>query len=217
MSNENISSVGYNIGSITVRKACPEDVPLLRQVLTRAFNDDPFTNWFCLQDRHRTERVARLYNVYLQRLSLPYGEVYTTQDRKGAALWSPPGKWDLGVVQQVALLPDGLRITGAKRVISRMIGISAVQKEHPKTPHWYLQVLGTEPELQGRGIGSALLEPVLRSCDQNQTPAYLESSKERNISFYENKGFKVERKIKVPFGGPDLWLMWREPAQVPSQ
>lgn len=211
MSNGNISSVGYDIESITIRKACPEDVPLLKQVLARAFNDDPFVNWVFLQDSHRIEHMERFFDNFLRRLALPYNEVYTTEDLRGAALWSPPEKWNLGLVQQLYLLPEIVRTIGIKLLISRIVGINAVMQKHPKVPHWYLQILGTEPELQSRGIGSALLEPILRFCDQNQMPAYLENSKERNISFYENKGFKVVRITKLPFGGPHCWLMWRDP------
>jgi hypothetical protein len=42
-------------------------------------------------------------------------------------------------------------------------------------------------------------------------PAYLESSKEKNVPFYERNGFKVRERFEVPNGGPPIWLMWREP------
>jgi hypothetical protein len=42
-------------------------------------------------------------------------------------------------------------------------------------------------------------------------PAYLESSKGRNVPFYERHGFTVTRELKIPDGGPLLWLMWRDP------
>ena len=81
---------------------------------------------------------------------------------------------------------------------------------HPTEPHYYLAVLGTEPEFQGRGIGSALLRPVLDICDRDEIPAYLESSKERNIAFYARHGFRVTREVTLP-KGPPVWLMWRDP------
>ena len=72
-------------------------------------------------------------------------------------------------------------------------------------------VLGTEPDLQGRGIGSQLLAPILARCDQERMPAYLESSKEKNLPLYERNGFKVTEEFTIPDGGPKLWLMWRDP------
>jgi hypothetical protein len=51
---------------------------------------------------------------------------------------------------------------------------------------------------------------VLRRCDEDGMPAYLESSKERNLSFYGRHRFEVVGEYTVP-GGPKLWFMWREP------
>lgn len=81
----------------------------------------------------------------------------------------------------------------------------------PRQPHWYLATLGTAPERQGRGVGSTLLATVLDRLDEEGLPAYLESSKERNVAFYARHRFEVVRELVVPHGGPRLWLMWREP------
>ena len=89
-------------------------------------------------------------------------------------------------------------------------GMMQIDGAHPSEPHYYLAVLGTEPELQGGGIGSALMRPVLDMCDRDEVPAYLESSKERNIAFYARHGFRVTREMKLP-KGPPVWLMWRDP------
>ena len=84
--------------------------------------------------------------------------------------------------------------------------------KHPASPpHWHLAVLGTEPEAQGKGRGSSVLQPVLDRCDRDGEPAYLESSKEGNVPFYERHGFRVTERLDVPKGGPSLWLMWRDP------
>jgi hypothetical protein len=47
-----------------------------------------------------------------------------------------------------------------------------------------------------------------RSCEHERV--YLESSKERNIPFYERHGFHVTAEIQVP-AGPVVWAMWRDP------
>jgi len=71
-------------------------------------------------------------------------------------------------------------------------------------------VLGTDPASQGRGIGSALLAPVLETCDRDGVGAYLESSKERNLAFYARHGFRMTGEVDLP-RGPRVWLMWRDP------
>jgi GNAT superfamily N-acetyltransferase len=81
---------------------------------------------------------------------------------------------------------------------------------HPEEPHWYLAVLGTATDHQGKGVGSALMAPVLAKCDAEGIPAYLESSKESNIPFYRRHGFEVSGEVNVK-NGPKLWPMWRDP------
>ena len=71
-------------------------------------------------------------------------------------------------------------------------------------------MLGTEPARQGEGIGTRLLEPVLETCDADELPAFLESSKESNVAFYTRHGFRVTEEVQLP-GGPPVWLMWRDP------
>ncbi len=195
-----------------VRKAGVEDISCLKKVLARAFDKEPFINWFVRDDMHRGEGIYRLFDTYFHCFSMPYGEIYTTTDRRGAALWSPPGKWKLDFLRQLILLPNIIRTTGVWSLLSRMWGIQKIEENHPKRPHYYLQILGVDPPFQRKGIGSALLKPVLDICTKKGIPAYLETSIEQNLPFFEKHGFRVEKTIKLPANGPTFWLMWREPA-----
>lgn len=197
--------------AVDVRKVTRADVPHLTAVLARAFDDDPMANWFVAQDKRRARRIYDFMGVSLAKMTLPHGECYTTADLRGGALWTPPGKWKLGILQQLLLIPSVVKSTGWKRIPRVMAGIAAIEKKHPSEPHYYLMVLGTEPEFQGRGIGSQLMAPILARCDEERVPAYLESSKERNLPLYERNGFTVTEEFMVPDGGPKIWLMWRDP------
>jgi hypothetical protein len=46
-------------------------------------------------------------------------------------------------------------------------------------------------------------------------PAYLESSKARNVPFYARFGFEVVEELPSRRGSPPMWRMWREP-RVPE-
>ena len=89
--------------------------------------------------------------------------------------------------------------------------LALMESKHPRQPHWYLATLGTAVEQQGKGVGSALMRPVLEHCDAEGIPCYLESSKERNVPFYRRHGFEVVEEVPLPGDGPMLWTMWREP------
>jgi len=86
---------------------------------------------------------------------------------------------------------------------------------HPREPHWYLATLGTDPRFQGTGVGSALLASTLARVDEEGTPAYLESSKARNVPLYARFGFEVIEELRSKAGRPPMWRMWREP-RVPE-
>jgi ribosomal protein S18 acetylase RimI-like enzyme len=93
-----------------------------------------------------------------------------------------------------------------------MRGFEFQDKLHPHEPHYYLSIVAVAPEHQGRGIGSALIRPILERCDRDGVPAYLEATTERNRALYERHGFRVSEEVRWPDDGPPLWLMWREPA-----
>lgn len=182
----------------------------IADALQDAFFDDPVMAWILQDEGSRSRRLAGLFGVLLRAHYLPLETVWTTPDKTGAALWAPPGR---AVIPTTVILRNGV---GMLRALGRRAGralraLTHVEHQHPQDPHWYLGVLGTRVANQGKGIGSALLGPVLDRCDESGMPAYLESSKYSNIAFYRRHGFEVTGEIQLPLGGPMVWPMWREP------
>ena len=178
-------------------------------MLARAFEDDPVSCWFYRSAGRRPRNLERFFAWQVGRL-VAQDQVHTTEDRSGAAVWALPDRWretpaeGLRLLRSVgpALLP---------RLPLALAGIQRVERRHPPERHLYLAVLGTEPSRQGEGIGTAALQPGLALCDTEGLPAYLESSKERNLAFYGRFGFDVVEEVRLPLGGPPVWLMWRDP------
>jgi ribosomal protein S18 acetylase RimI-like enzyme len=194
----------------TLRRAVEADVPALTAMLVRAFDDDPVAIWACRSATVRPRMLEGLYRARL-RLLIAHREVWTVDDLGSAALWAPPGRWQTTLRQDAALA----RCLAHPRVLARLpllaFGLRGVQRRHPHAPpHWYLSLVGTDPDARGRGLGSAVLAPVLAQCDRDGVAAYLESSKERNVDFYARHGFRVTEEVRLP-RGPRMWPMWREP------
>jgi GNAT superfamily N-acetyltransferase len=192
----------------SVRPAVPEDYGALAEVLARAFYDDPVTAWFYPDAKRRMRHARRFFGIRLRQLAI-HGLISTNEERSGAALWAPPGHWRENLRQSLMQLP--MLPVLLPRIVRATHAVREIERHHPAQPHYYLSVVGTDPEKQGGGIGSALLVPVLRRCDETDTAAYLESSKESNLPFYARHGFAVTKRIELP-EGPPLWLMWREPS-----
>jgi len=194
-----------------IRKAGGEEVPRLAKALARAFQDDPVFRWMVPDDSERLERSERGFALYLRKVYLRHDECYTTEGLVGGALWMPPGTWHLGPLAQLRLLPGMLAAMGP-RLPQVLRAIAMLESNHPKEPHWYLPFVGVEPESQGRGVGTALMRPIVERCDREQLPAYLEATTPRNRTCYERQGFEVTEEFHFPKDGPPSWRMWRSPA-----
>jgi GNAT superfamily N-acetyltransferase len=191
-----------------VRRATRADSRQLAVALARAFHDDPVMAWFFPPAERRVAQNRRFFAQRLRQI-LPQEETYTVEGHGGAALWTVPDGWQLSNLQ-TARMAVALAPAIGRRVTTILSGVEMIEHAHPEAPHYYLAALGTQPELQGQGVGSALIQPVLDTCDRNEVPAYLESSKERNIAFYARHGFRVTGEVHLP-KGPTVWSMWREP------
>ena len=197
--------------SESVRKATSDEIPRLAAALARAFYDDPQFTWMLPDEARRLRLLEPGFALFLRRLWFKQDESYTTDGIAGAAVWELPGQWRMGFVEQLRLLPSMARLWG--RSLPRVMrAITALESNHPKERHHYLPVIGVDPEWQGRGIGSALMRPVLDRCDSEGMPAYLEASTPRNRAMYERHGFEVTGEFALGKDSPPLWRMWREPA-----
>ena len=212
MTVEEQALVGDKERRAIVRKATADDAPSLARSLARAFYDDPVTEWWLPDESSRMRGARRAFEaMFLKRICLPRDETYTTGDVVGGALWMPPGEWQVGRVENFRLLPFMAAVFG-RRLLRVMRSLGHMDSKHPHEPHYYLFILGVDPGWQGKGVGSALMRPVLDRCDRERLPAYLEATTTRNRELYGRNGFEVVEEIELPGGGPPLWRMWREPA-----
>lgn len=174
-----------------------EDARVIGEVMARAFHDDPVIGWLRPSDTAGMFATLATYVHALPTLVFREGEPVA------AALWDPPGHHPSEQEQNDSLTPFVACMGDA---IDRGLALEETFAKHrPAEPHWYLAQIGTVPAAQGLGIGGALMEAGLARRDG--LPAYLESSKESNIPFYEKFGFTVTQTIELP-GGPTVWGMW---------
>lgn len=202
--------------TVAARPASDRDAESMGAMFARAFADDPVWVWMCKERLRHFTRWGAPFFAAETRQYLPSSSAWTVPGANAGALWAPPGAWRLGFGDLVRWTPSALRLFGAHLPRS-LAALSVVDKVHPREPHWYLALLGTDPDHQGTGLGSAVLRPVLDRCDTDGVGAYLESSKEANVPFYERHGFEVTGTVVMgrDRSGPPMWTMWREP-RVPE-
>jgi len=138
--------------------------------------------------------------------SFKHGTAYVSADFCGAALWLPPG-----VQPDEAALERAFRDTANREHLDDLLAtFEKMGESHPKEPHWYLPMIGVEPNAQGKGLGEKLMRHALDRCDQDRALAYLEASKPSNVPFYLRHGFEVTGQIQIG-AAPPVTPMLRRP------
>jgi GNAT superfamily N-acetyltransferase len=186
----------------------PADRRSINRSIGRAFFDDPVAAYLFPDIEARRAGFGAFAELAMDQFA-GAGATYVTDPVQGAAIWQSPSPPKLGFWRQVGLAFRLLLV--ARGGYGLAIRLSEeMEKHHLREPHWYLATLGIDPDFHGRGLGSALLQPILERCDREGTLAYLESSKESNLPFYQRHGFEVSGHIPIP-EGPMIWQMTRVP------
>jgi ribosomal protein S18 acetylase RimI-like enzyme len=181
--------------------------------LERAFSPDPLFTWVFPDPVTRPAALQRFMRVPLE-YGLRYGKVTTSHEAKAACVWLLPGP---GVTIPRMIRSGMLGVpfrTGVGPFVKFMAANETMDKIHKARvpePHWYLMVVGVDPELQGQGAGSAIVREGLALADRESMPCYLETSERRNLAFYERLGFVVLEEATLGKGGPTAWAMRRWP------
>jgi ribosomal protein S18 acetylase RimI-like enzyme len=189
----------------TVETATPGDEAAAIAMLTLAFAADPMTRWSWPEPGTYLEAFPKLARAFGGAAFLK-GTAHRIEGGAGVALWLPPGVEPdgeaLGSLMQSTL--KGPAMMEGAQIMQQMMAF------HPQEPHWYLPLIGIDPQHQGKGLGGALLDHALALSDRDGVPAYLESSNPRNIGLYERHGF--ERLGRIQNGSsPTLVPMLRKP------
>jgi GNAT superfamily N-acetyltransferase len=191
----------------TVGALYPENSRRALETLTRAFSEDPPCRWL-FPDEMRYRRYFPMFAEAFGGKAITQGTALADRDISGVALWLPPGTGP-----NEAALACLIEQSVPKRRLADVFALFArMARVHPREPHWYLPLIGVEPEQQGRGLGTALLSPVLDACDAAQLPAYLEATTARSVPLYRRHGFEPIGEICVG-SSPPIVAMRRWPVR----
>jgi GNAT superfamily N-acetyltransferase len=180
--------------------AKPEDLEPLVSMLVLAFASDPLERW-----KYRdTQRYLAYFGRFVRAFggkAFSAGTAWRIEGYAGAALWLPPNvKPDEDAI--ASIVDESV----PKDVIANMHSIfEEMEAYHPTAPHWYLPLIGVEPHLRRKRLGTALLAQALKRCDEEHMPAYLESTNPANTPLYQRLGFEPLGTCRqFPPSGPNV-------------
>jgi GNAT superfamily N-acetyltransferase len=196
-----------------VRPAEQRDVPRIAATLTVALADSRWTRWALPADG-RMQRLTRLNELDAGHRGVGTGTAWVTDDVTAVAVWEPPPG-----AEGTTPLPDDVRAalarelpylsadrTGAVRDTAAIVAAA-----RPDAPHWWLRHLGVRPTSRRRGLGAAVLAPVLVRCDAEDTLAAAAVHSWANVRFLRGFGFEVTLDTRTTDDELPLWVLVRQP------
>lgn len=190
---------------IAIHPLASDRLPILADVVGRAFSDDPMILWPLSEaNEDRREQLVRffsaIYDGWFDR-----GSFWEAGDGLGFANWFPPGG-ATGVFEtseDIQATLDAITDDGGTRYEMLWAAID----ERVPDDVWFLDMVAVDPDHQGRGIGSALIRFGLERAVPDGADAFLETAISDNVSYYERFGFRVVEDCEPIPGGPHLWFM----------
>lgn len=202
--------------SATIGRLKRPEVTTAAIALAQAFDDSPLFTHLFPRPGSRPSILRSFFSATI-RDAMAYENVFVARRDDailGAAVWLPPGAYPPSTFRQLKQLAGmaGVVPRAPRSFVTSMRYLRVADRVHPRSPHWYLGLLGAVPRAQGQGLGSALLASVHDVADEDGSPSYLETDKEANLAFYARFRYQLVDTLR-PDGpdGPPIWTMSRDP------
>ena len=191
------------------RAAAADDVDLVIETLSLAFEHDPVWGVALARPDGSTRHHARFWRAYVEG-ALRYSTVFLIDDAAAVSVWIPPDGNELSPAQEadVARLVETSLEPASARAMFELWDRFASNHPH-STPHAYLSLLATHPAHRGLGIGQRLLAENLVRFDEARLSAYLESTNPANDHRYERLGFRRIGGFTSVLDEAPISTMWR--------
>ena len=189
-----------------MRRATLADVDLIKKILLVSFKNDPHVTW--LLEESKSKFKLKVLIDYVVHQTLRRGEMYLSDDNNAVALWDFERSERMSfhyIWRNLAFLIR-IGITSVVRIVKSEAQVHNNFRKCPRYCHLYM--IGVLPEEQGKGLASALMNPMIQRMKEELIPIFLETANLRNVDIYKKKGFKIFDTLTI--GDQNLFLMSTE-------
>lgn len=176
-------------------KASYNDKALVIDILTKSFDTNQSVNYIVKQGPNRINHIKYLME-YSFEICYMFGDVFLSDDRNACALVLYPEqkKSNLkAILLDIKLILNSVGITNISKALSRE---SKIKSAYPKDePMYYIWFIGVYPDKQNKGIGTELLQFLLKDSNSKKRKAYLETSTIKNLPWYKKAGFSIYNEL----------------------
>ncbi|MEP6972992.1 MAG: GNAT family N-acetyltransferase [Actinomycetota bacterium] len=192
---------------VDIRTATLEDLTVVVETAARSLDTEAMLRWSFGEERF--EQRIRQHFMHYDGENARRGWIRVADDGAGIAVWIPPDAREEH--EAIGAAPPGADEILGDHAEHHAAFWGWVEEHEPAEPVSYLSHVGVAPERQGEGIGSALMRDGLARADREAVPAWLETSKAKNATYYQGFGFRTVVDEDAPGGGPHIWFMRRDP------
>lgn len=179
-----------------IRAATSKDREAVVRLFAASFDTNPAVNDTIVNDKHRERRLRALME-YIFDNALARNGVYVTGDMLGAIVMYDPVSCPVKFSDRMRQLKLVHRCIGWSRMKYVSVKGKKMAEFRPGTPHLHLQMIGTDPHSQGKGIGSKMISFIQGMSAATSKAIYLETSVLKNVEMYKRKGFVVHGDWKI--------------------
>jgi ribosomal protein S18 acetylase RimI-like enzyme len=181
-----------------MKKAAYSDKNLVIDILTDSFETNQSVNYIVKQDKNRVTRIRSLMD-YSFEVCYSFGEVFLSDDKKACALVLFPDKKKTTIKSislDVKLILSCVGLSNIKKALHRESKIKEIQ---PKELMYYLWFIGVDSRYQNSGIGTELLDDIIKDSKLRQRPIFLETSTLKNLPWYKKFGFDIYNELDLSY------------------
>jgi len=210
---QSVTAGSGTLPSASVPRLQVSQIEALAKMLSRSFQNEPRFIYVIPDEQARRTFLRWFFQLVTIPASRLFGEIYTTKQIDGASLWISPGKgltFERMFRNGMQAMPFKWDDASLQRCINLGGSLEKVRHQLVAGQHWYLMALAVEFPLDRSRVSRFLTGPVMARADLDRLPCYIETFNEKDLSFYENLGFRVEGAGEIR-GGPSFWAMIRAP------
>ncbi len=187
----------------------------LNEIVARCYDDNAVYRFVCEEvDDETRKKFTHDFLGFRLKFGYKNGAVRVTEDGNGYAIWLAPG---------VSITPQDMQELGgfaamqaAGPSVQQRFGMfvklsSEMEAKFAPMPHYHLAPIVVKPEMQGKGLGSALLRDQLAIFDANGDYVYLDTQTQKNKEIYKRFGFEVMFEGVIPGTNVPHISMLRKP------
>jgi len=192
------------MNNIKIRSLNMEEVNTVAELIATGYRNDIFFHWVVNNEKDRHKIVTDYYKIYLRAKGCVAHVAETTLGEiVAAAVWLPHDV-DTKIYDEMD------NIAGVYAPNFRAVADMSHESEPSGIPFYQLVGFVVRDDLQGRGIGAALLKHHLDILDNLGIPTYLEASTPyHGKGVYGKFGYDLYGQVMVFSETAVLYPLWR--------